>query len=388
MHIGFAMTSPLPRLLAAVLLPAAALFAQIAPSDHLLLAGEHVPADIRIAGLAGAGVAVPEGIACVLQNPAMLHSYNVLNEINLTGAISSGSGETEYQRYHISAGAGVCLSRIFSVGLLYRYLKPEHEHNRNSQITLNLSGRLFDRSINRGVVNYGVNVRYEKLNWKTSDFAPIYNRRISATDTVVTDTNVWDTDGDIERRRLAADIGFFQDNIGEGLDFGLTFTDLIGYTWTRETPTIVNDDSLIITATPLDTDTVVIDSSYYGGESTQYNKWLRKHNRRVDVGLAFHKEVLEDRALMYLPFHFEIFNLFDLDTQTHLAFRTGLEVWIKDRYCLRFGYGRAPESYPADPGALENANIFSGGAGARISSFGVDLYIRRNAWGLGGSVAF
>ncbi len=365
--------------------------AQVAQSDHILLAAEHVQANTRSAGLAGAGVAIAEGIASAQYNPAALHSYNVINNTTVTAALSYASGEPTFSRHGLSAGIGTCVTDILSCGLLYRYLRPESEDNQINQILLNVSGRLFDRSISHGIVNLGINVRYEKLAWAPRGFDTLFTTRTIDTATARDTFSLWNNAGELERRRLAFDLGFYQDNVGEGLDFGLTLHNLVGYTWTKERPTARHSrwDSLAISLTALnDSDTVMtVDSNYYVDERSEYNNWILGHNRRVSVGFAFHKEVLEDKALIYLPFDFEIFNLFDLDEHTRLAFRTGLEVWIKDKYCLRFGYARAPEVYPADPGDIENANIFSGGAGVRLSSFGVDLYIRRSAWGLGGTFA-
>jgi hypothetical protein len=242
------------------------------------------------------------------------------------------------------------------------------------------------------MVNYGLNIRYDKLEWQTGPFDTLWSlhtyrnpadpRIISSID------SSYDTalEGNIERQRLVLDLGFYQDNIGQGLDFGLTFHNLIGYVWSNETPSSSNIhwDSLVARIdSPSDSDTVAsLDSNWYTQEESSFKTWIPSHNRRITAGFAFHKELLQDKAFVYLPVDFEIFNLFDRSVNTHVAFRTGLEVWMKERYCLRFGYARAPEEFPEKPGDLSNENIFSGGAGVRASAFGADLYIRRSAWGL------
>jgi|GEM_PF-1221243 len=379
--------------LTAILFIVIPLRSQIAVTDNILCAAEHVPANARAAGTSGSGVAIPEGVSCVLLNPSLLHSYNMQNSITSAASVAYATGEPVFSRHNVSAAAGVCVSEALSCGVLYRMLKPDRIENIDNQVVLNISGRLFDKSLDRGMVNFGVNARYEKLKCATGPFDTLYSVRSNLVVQPHTDSmlavSTWN-DGFVQRRRLAFDVGFFQDNIGEGIDFGVTLHNLIGYSWVIEEPSIVTSDSVdTIMSAPGRIDTLaVIQSSYYAESSTQYTNWQQKHNRRMTIGFAFHKEVLRDKAIIYLPIDWEIFNLFDFNTRHHFAFRTGLEVWITGKYCLRFGYARAPEAWPPEPGDLKNANIFSGGAGVRASSFGLDFYIRQSAFGIGGSFAF
>jgi hypothetical protein len=375
----------LVALFAAIVLSACTIVrAQIAVTDNILRAAEHVPACSRTAGLSGAGVAIPEGIGCILLNPAMFHSYNLLNKSTIVADGNLGIGEPTFERHAIAAGAGMCISEELSYGLLYRFFKPDQSSNKDNEITLNISGRLFDRSLSHGMVNMGINVRYERLNWNTGPFDTLFSTRRDYNPAYQTSTAAA---GSIDRRRLSLDVGFYQDNVGEGLDFGLTLHDLMGYSWTVESPTKVTRDSTV--RYPGDTITdAVIDSAYYSSSKSYYPNWQAKSTRRLTVGIAFHKELLKDKALIFLPLDLEILNLLDFETHQNYALHTGLEVWVMNKYCLRFGYARAPDTYPKKTGDLTNTNIFSGGAGVRISPIGVDLYIRQQAYGVGVSFTF
>jgi hypothetical protein len=366
---------------------------QIAAVNHLLVAGEHVPVSARSAGIAGAGVAIADGIGTILLNPAGLHSFNIRENATISAITAYNTGESDFSNYNLSGGIGLCLNEILSCGVLYRYLQPGESTNSQNHVTVNVSGRLFDKSISMGVVNYGINATYERTRWHTGPFESLTsyhtdydtilrNNTISHVDTLLP-PSVRDR-GYLDQRRLLFDVGVFQDNIGDGLDFGLTFYDLIGYVWAKETPTRVRRDSTVnrISAAPADTYAVeAFDSSYYTDDASSYNAWLDKYYKRAAIAFTFHKELLADRVVMYLPLDFEVFGLFTLSKNIRLSLHTGLELWIRRQFILRFGYARAPSQYPENAKDLTNDNIFSGGAGLRFSNFGIDLYIRKTAWG-------
>ena len=82
-------SSHAPSFLCFLLLLASSAAAQLAVTQHILRTAEHVPSNARSAGTAGAGVAIPEGIACVPLNPSMLHSYNLQNKTKTSFSILS-----------------------------------------------------------------------------------------------------------------------------------------------------------------------------------------------------------------------------------------------------------------------------------------------------------
>jgi hypothetical protein len=361
--------------------------AQLVNTDSLVLAGEMVPAGARNAAIGNCGVAVPEGLVCAVLNPALFHSANVFNKTNITGTVMYGTGEPMFERYAFTTGAGAMLTDALSLGVLYRMFKPENREDSDNQVNLNISGRLFNGSITSGMVNMGLNVRYEKLDYTTGPFKTFtVIRPLDSLLADTTDSSVINA-GNIERRLLALDVGFFQDNIGEGLDFGIVLHNALGYSWTEETPVLANGDSVVFDAnTPDSADTV--HWSRYQPEKAEFANWQKKYRRRLTVGIGFHKEVLKEKAVILLPFDLDVFNFLDFKTRQHFAIRTGIEVCVSHRYCLRFGYARAPEVFPVNLDELENENIVSGGAGVRLSRIGVDLYIKRKAWGISGMVMF
>jgi hypothetical protein len=368
----------------AVLLTSLRINAGVVETDHILLAAEHIPATSRSAALGGSGTALADGLSCVLLNPSLFHSYNVGVSAGIVSSIMYGTGEERFGKHLMTASAGARLLEALSLGVVYRYLKASADSSMDNQVVLNVSGRLFDRSLTEGMVNAGINIRYEKLSWTESLLDTLYS--ISYLSAQKSDTSL--SGGHAERRRLALDIGLYQKDLGEGLDFGVTFHNVLGYSWSQESPTRIDRDTVIHdTLNPAATVDSILVSEYAAGTSS-YNLWQKKYCRRLTAGIAFHKEVLEGKAEILLPFDLEIFNFLDFKTHQHFSVRTGMEVCISGKYSLRFGYARAPEAYPELMDDLKNGNIFSGGAGLRISRFGADLYIRQRAWGLAGTLTF
>jgi hypothetical protein len=339
--------------------------------------------DMRINGFAGAGCGLLEGISGIYANPALPHAFGTANP-SRHFVIEAGYGRDRiYSQHIIPAGASCMLGKeAGTVGLLYRYLRSDEERSQHEAV-LNYSSRLFEKSTAHGAVDYGVNIRYERANWqlKSFDSIPSIITRRDSTQYVVVDTTWSGFDGPGAQRdnRLLLDIGFYQAYIAERLDFGLTFTNLLGYVWrerhpyTREFPY---------------GDSTYSDSTAYVDATERSEGWIDAAHRCLSVGVAFKTPILSDNVKVIIPFDLEFLglNFFEHDTPTRVTLRTGIEASFLDHYALRFGYARAPRKVimrdVRNKDKKINDNIFTGGGGASVAPFSADFYIGLNEFGI------
>ncbi len=370
--------------------------AETDPVVDLFLASQYEHTSARFSGTGFAGVATLNDVSSVLLNPAIIHAYQFYTQSRISTTVSYGRGGV-FSDHIASTGLGVLIAPQASCAAMYRYLQADEQRAHHEAIGA-LSGRLFDKSVNQGAVDYGLSVRYEKTDWELRegdfDTAFIYEIRTgpeAATESI--DTAGIASKGGFEEQRILLDVGFYQRNIGDNLDFGITFHNLLGYRWRRVSPHISFRDSVAESYTDSTGDTTgsrIIHAEFYENEPEKNNSWLDSYYRRLTVGIAFRKYLLESKVRVHLPMDLEIVGLFDRSRGAHFAFRTGLELWIQDTYAFRFGFNRAPNLLavrpPASfhtPGELHNENIFTGGAGLRIDRLSFDLYIRGIEWGIG-----
>lgn len=351
----------------------------------------------RYAGLANAGVAIPEAVSGTMLNPSLVHSWHWNNKTQYSALVTY---EKDSVFSHIvTTGVSWYINEKTTLGTIYRYLENGDDNFQNEAV-LCIAGRLFDKSLDQGAVNLGVNIRFEDLNWKSSDLDSLTTLHIKYKGTILDTTH--DTtiinkyppvskERFIEEKRLLFDLGFFQDNIFPDLDFGLTFHNLFGYVWKSEKPNIkhikyVTYDSTIVDAMIIDS----VDSSYYITEWEDSNGKNKKVYKRMTVGLSYHVDIMQNKVMILIPFDLEFIALFDRKQDMKLGFHTGIEGWLNNKICLRFGYARSPNSISGKPGdiTLSNDNIFSGGASVRFENVGFDVYIRDQNWGVGSAIAF
>jgi hypothetical protein len=351
----------------------------------VILSAHAVPASARSGGLINGGTALLEGVTSLLANPAILNRYCTLKESKAGFAYSYGRGSV-FSDHIMTAAAAYSVSPQLTLGGLYRFLRQDEERYQNDFV-LSASGRLFDRSIDRGPVDIGINARLEDTNWEMRDLARPATRTFRK-DSVWTPTDtsfgrlprnrMW------EERRLSFDVGLYQHQFTDKLDFGLTFHDLIGYRWRQHMPVYGS-----VSREEIDSiagDTTRIDSSFYTIDDGR--DWIHSYHKRVSIGMLYHVRVVDGAALVQIPAQFDLLGVFDRGSDTHFTFRTGLEVWLRDSYCLRFGYARAPRIYPHDAATKEydNDHIFGGGGSVLLDRFGIDLYVYGDEWGLGATM--
>jgi hypothetical protein len=286
-----------------------------------------------------------------------------------------------------------------------RYLEREDKSKIHEGIAC-FSGRLFDKSVDQGAVNIGINIRYERMRLNRSAFDTLYTRKIrevrnnlTGVDSILSiDTVGFATTGtgSINENRLVVDLGFYQDKVADRLDFGLTLHNIAGYFWKKETPdTIYRDTLLLQDSSGTDAIYTYEKRQYYSDQTSETDGWMDRRYRALTVGLLYYTKVMEDKMLLRLPFDLSMWRVFDKSRKTIFSFRTGVEAVLFENYALRFGYARAPrtvwEARPdlgANQDKLHLANSFTGGAGIRISTVNVDFYLETDGWGVGASYAF
>ena len=303
-----------------------------------------------------------------------------------------------FSKFIISTGASLYLNEKTTLGTLYRSFKTGDDNYQN-EVVLCVAGQLFERNSNKGPVSLGMNFRFETVNWRTDiDSLPIVQKMFDTSGIIISGSDSllgkykssFKNDLDKEKR-LLFDLGFFQANIFEGLDFGLTFHNLLGYVWKSDKPVMKHEidttfDTTVIPKIP----TSLIDSSYQVAEwkDTRYRN--KKVYKRMTAGLAYHTNIVQNKVMILIPFDLEFLALFDKNQKMKIGLHTGIEAWLSTHIGLRFGYARSPSYIEGTPGNinLEKDHILSGGASARFDHISFDLYIQGQNWGVGSTVAF
>ena len=350
----------------------------------------------RYAGLSNTGVAIPDAITGAMLNPSLVHSWHWNNQTKYS-ASAAFERDSVFSKFIISTGASLFINEKTTLGTLYRSLRNGDDNYQN-EVVLCIAGRLFEKSLRQGAVNLGMNFRYESLNWKTdTDSLPIVQKMFDTSGIIISGSDSLlgkyksNIENDFDKeKRLLFDLGFFQDNIFQGMDFGLTFHNLLGYVWKSDKPVIKHKPD---TTYDTLTDTIpqsLIDTSYHIAEWKESRARNKKVYKRMTVGLAYHTNIIQNKAMVLIPFDLEFIGLFDRKQDMKLGLHTGIEVWLGTYIGLRFGYALSPSYIEGTPGdiTLENDHIFSGGASARFDRISFDLYIQGQNWGVGSTVAF
>lgn len=346
----------------------------------------------RYSALSNAGVAIPEDITSVTLNPALVHCWHFNNKTKYSGTVAYAK-DSLFSRYILNLGGSTYLNEKTTLGTIYRYMKRDGNNVQN-EVVLNFAGRLFDQSLDQGAVNLGFNFRYENLKWMDSnvDSLMVYNFKYQ--DTTLDSILLYQYEPNIkirnlEESRLLFDLGFFQDNIIKGLDFGITFHNLFGYRWYSENPVL--RDTMWSKIDTLNGDSIVIDSSYYINSWGDENARNKKVYKRMTIGLSYHPEIMQNKVSLLLPFDLEFLGIFDRNQEIKIGLHTGIEAWLfSNNICLRFGYAYAPKYITGNPGTIdfENDHLFSGGMGVYFERIAFNVFMRKHDWGIGSVIAF
>jgi|GEM_PF-4751940 len=276
--------------------------------------------------LGGAGTAMPKGGMQGLVNPALTASCKS------SGSIAAGYGRDDvFDKTALPFGA-VITDNNGAMGFYYRFL--DGNTGRVNDAAINFSGTLFQSSGTQGDVDLGINARYEHSVWPY-----IYD-----------DENLNNTK--LRSSSLLLDVGFYQPQVMENLDFALVFRNLTGYSW----------------------------SEVEGDEKTKGR--ISSRHRTVVVGCVYTLGFMGGNLLFLLPVDIEMNNLFKKSLPNRYTLRTGVEGRLGSSYTVRFGYAHAPE----DPMELitdfSPKNLFFGGVGVFVNPLQIDFFTGKNEWGI------
>lgn len=337
-----------------------------------------------VKSLANAGIALPLDLFSGQLNPALTFSHHYMVAPQSQGSVAIGYGRDSIFNAHILPTGFSYSNQEGSLGLFYRFMKGKEDVLQH-EMTVNFAGQIFSKSDDQGAVDFGMNLRFEKMVWKKR--SPKVQHFLAA------DSGKWilekeyesspsDKDYAIRDKRALLDIGFFQPLIMENMDFGLVIRNLLGYVWSYGNPDTVYYDTL---ADSQGIDSVMIKTSGFTDSKKAMRGWTRGINRTLTAGLVYHASISNDRILLNFPLDLEIRGLFNKSIKNRYIFRGGFEVDIARHVMLRFGYARAPGRLKSSWEEIKNINVFTGGAGLRISSFSFDFYVSDNVFGLNGS---
>ena len=341
--------------------------------------------DARVSGMSGAGCALLGGIAASSRNPALPHAYHRYAEVP-TASITLGYGRDSLFSGHIlPAGVSFNMGEGGSAGVLYRYLRGEGRQ-KIQQANLNYSGRLFAQSMDQGAVDFGINLRYERVNW-LNEFHPLEMVR-STCDTVR--CRPFDTvavlgrrNGKVDEHHLMFDLGFFQRDVADHVDFGLTLHNLLGHRWQTFRPGV---QRRALKPDAVDSVSVLVRDTLYFVPKKKRKTWLGPQYKVLTVGIVFRSKTIGRKVDLLVPGDLGFVGLFDSDRKTRFTLRTGVEARFMEHYALRLGYGNAPAYLAArdldNEDAGINAHIFTGGAGVSLYPFTADVFIGIYSWGL------
>ena len=367
-----------------------------------LIASESVPCDARSGGTAGAGVALPGGLARAALNPALPRAF-ARQTTPVVGMAFAGYGrQPPFSTHVVPVGIAINAEASGLWGTGGRFLERGKERRVYDAFLL-YGGRFFDQNTTQGAVDFGVRIRYGRANWMVSGLDTLVNERyVRGADGLFERDSLWPSlsvpsRGRVLGHQLALDVGFYQARIADNIDFGLVFHDLVGRLWEQERPWI--ESRRVDTAwaweipqdggDPVEIPTVYhIEREYVDTLAPPHSRWYEPHQRRVTAGIVFRTPLLESRLWLLIPADLELIGLFDRAFKTRFVIRTGVEGVIMERLALRAGYAR--ELSPVQRGEVPQTyrNRFTAGAGVLFSPVMVDVALGRDRWLLTASVVF
>jgi hypothetical protein len=356
-----------------------------------MLTAKNAFVNARTAAMAGAGCALLDGAGAADVNPALPNAYATYRGgLHLSAA--AGYGRDSVFRFILPGAIVLCLGDYGSAGAFARWLKRDDRHYQYEGAAT-WSGRLFEKSMTQGAVDLGVNVRFERTWWEDSLHTVRYLRPHWDADThVVYDTLAVSPPGPLGRwreDRLLLDVGFYQKEVAEHVDFALVCHNLLGYRWNLNLPGLASEaagaDSLDM-AHILERDTMLFK------DRTESRDWLSGAYRRVTVGIAFSAPIWHDQAVLAVPADVDFMGLFESGVKMRLAVRIGAELTFMEYFHLRGGYAYAPTAMSIadmyDGARRPHKNLLRAGAGFRTNNVMVDFYMARNEWGATAGTAF
>ncbi len=372
-----------------LLLLAQTVLAGLRDEPDVVFASQFAVADARSAAHAGGGAALLQSTSAVVLNPAFPNAYHKYTQ---SGSFVTG----------LSYGRGVLFEDHILQGITswssgedgtlaggYRFLQKSVDDYQH-EVLFNYSSKVFEKNMNHGAVDFGMNLRYARTFWSFSDLdsLPVVTTQWqTGGDTTMMHPDV--NDGDFRDHRVVIDVGFYQPYLAERLDFGLTFHNLLGYVWRTIRPytkSIYHESDSTITVEGETFPYETSDTLRYVDEYTSQEGWLNGAYRSMTVGVAFRTTIVGGKVGLIIPADLGLFGLFDQDIPAKFHIRTGAEASIGEALRLRFGYAYAPSTLSlselADQDASINKHVITGGAGLRVDPLSVDLYVGSTTFGL------
>jgi hypothetical protein len=337
----------------------------------------------RLKALGDAGVAYSGDISMGQNNPALLFSSCKDQE---NGMIVVGYGRDSLFNRHIMPLSFAHTNAEGAIGGFYRFQSGDcglvqHE------FTANFSGQLFDKADVQGAVDFGINVRYEIMKDKRHESRPLtverytVDRNGTSTYRSTIDTVSGEYNGNAGIRRCIADIGFYQPDIMDRLDFGLVIRNLIGYQWKKQNPYVVAADSVVgDTIVTGDTLTVINRNHSFRYETKKGKAWLPGRYRTLTIGVLYRS--VNGPIQLLFPVDIEIMGLFDGKIKNSFVFRGGVAAQVNDAFTIRLGYARKPKTIIEGVNLIKNVNVFTGGAGLIVAQVAFDCYFSQDAFGV------
>lgn len=373
--------------------------------EDVFFASQHSAYDVRAAGTARAGVAIPGGIGSASTNPALPRAY--ARGLDLKGLMASaGYGRLPVFDRHVVPAAIAFNSEEYGLfGLCGRYLDGGTQQ-RQYELSVVYSGRMFDKSMDQGAVDFGVAIRYERMRWMYTGLDTLFSRHFSrSTDSEIGFVNdsIWpDTQvpshGYLFQQRLILDVGLYQAKISDRVDFGVVFHNVLGRYWNQERPQVksnVTDEQKAHVydeqGIPFDrVDEYVLETHYSDTMSKVSSDWLASNHRRITAGIAFTTPILDDKVWLVVPVDLEMIGIFDRSFKTRFLFRSGVEAVIQERFAARLGYAREPEDVMRGDGDdfPKYSNVLTAGAGVIFSPVAIDFAVARSRWLVSVSVVY
>lgn len=358
-------------------------FSTSSGTHDLRLLGLHEFSGSRLKACGGAGIASRGDIGAAIVNPA-LH-FNAAGNFRGTLLAANYGRDSLFNRNIIPFFiAQVKADQVLSMS--YRYMNGD-EGITHQTWGISFSGKLFDEAAIQGQVDAGITIRGEF----TSDHRNITQTLYSYRYLFLTNGNQIPTDNRDSStarynsrsmfRRIVADVGFYQPDIMERLDFGLLIRNLAGYESNRIRPHIsIQDSSLKDTITSTDTASLVNRSMRVSDSDTWDKSWFDNRYRTVTIGTMY--RITAGSHSLYLPADLEVFGLFDKRLKNHFVFRGGAELQLDNGITLRIGYARKPKNLIEGFSSFKNSSILSGGAGINADPIHFDCYFSEGEFGV------
>jgi hypothetical protein len=333
--------------------------------------------------LGDAGIALPGDISMGQNNPALLFSSC---KSQGKGIVSLGYGRDSLFNRHLLPISYAHPKNDGAFGGFYRFQSGDGGLSQH-EFTINFSGQLSDKVDVQGAVDYGVNIRYETMKDERHEKQqlPIERRIIDRNGTSAflstIDSVACQYDGAAGARRCIVDIGFYQPDIMENVDFGLVIRNVIGYQWKKEHPFVAWADSAL-RDTVITGDTLsVVQRTYTFRDVTRKKKaWLPGKYRTLTLGALYRPS--NAPMQLFFPIDLEILGLFDTKIKNGFIFRGGVGAQLNEAFTLRIGYARQPKTILEGVTTFKNANIFTGGAGLAVAKMRFDCYFSQGAFGV------